>query len=551
MRTGFAFLLIVAAAWTLKAQQPALLPTPDGASPASQDAQPPLTPEQQLEQQIRQVDPLAKSAKELKKRDKSDRDADKRSEQDQTPTPGSIAAGERASSPRQTGPQVVPDDDSVEQPVQDYAGPAVLSRSYSVNRPLVPQELKWSESVGFAAVDNIGVATFVNSSGAATNTDLHGGTLTWSFSGRHYFKRDQIAVNYFGNYSNYPGNGGYTGANNTIAVDYSHVLSRRLTLNLVGSGSVLSQNYALGSEYVSPATTVANINLSSSPNIQITDYGTKQFTTEADVVWQKSARMSFDGGASYFAIARYTPGYSQTDGSVPGLLGMTGEQARGDMNYRLTRKMTVGAYYSFSHYLFPQDWGASHFSTFGGIYSYAFSRTMQVRVRAGASLIHTRSLTEVPIPPVLAVLLGQSAGLIDVSNTSVTSDISGQLIKDFHAGKTINVAFAHGVSPGNGYFQTSVQESVSAGFGMPMFRRYLIQATVGRDTLTAVSQALGLYRSDFGTITVTRRMGQGVSTNFSATLRHFDLAQFVGLRNQVLLSAGMNWGSTNGRLWPF
>jgi hypothetical protein len=74
---------------------------------------------------------------------------------------------------------------------------------------------------------------------------------------------------------------------------------------------------------------------------------------------------------------------------------------------------------------------------------------------------------------------------------------------------------------------------------------------VGRDTLTAVSQALGFYESDFGTITVTRRMGQGVSTNFSATLRHFDLSQFVGLRNQVLLSAGMNWGSTNGRLWPF
>src|SRR5579863_6563808 len=94
MRTGFAFLLIVAAARTLEAQQGAPLPTPDGASPASQDAQPPLTPEQQLEQQIRQVDPLAKSDKELKQRDKSDRDAEKRSEQDQTPTPGSIAAGE-------------------------------------------------------------------------------------------------------------------------------------------------------------------------------------------------------------------------------------------------------------------------------------------------------------------------------------------------------------------------------------------------------------------------------------------------------------------------
>jgi hypothetical protein len=235
----------------------------------------------------------------------------------------------------------------------------------------------------------------------------------------------------------------------------------------------------------------------------------------------------------------------------PALLGMTGQQARGDMNYRLTRKLTVGTYYSFSHYVFPQNWGASHFSTFGGIYSYAFSRTMQVRLRAGASVIHTRSLTEVAFPAVLAALLGQSGGLIDISSTTVTSDISAQLIKDFRRGKTFNVAFAHGVSPGNGYYQTSEQQSISAGFGMPIFRRYLVQATIGRDTLTAVAQTLGMYQSDFGTITVTRRMGEGLSTNFSATLRHFDLSQFAGLKNQVLLSAGVNWGSTNGRLWPF
>lgn len=552
MKTGLA-VLVIAAAWPLGAQQSAPTPAAGSVSTASQEAQPPLTPEQQLEEQIRQVDPLDKSKdKELKARDKSDRKSEKNSEQGQTATPGSIAAEERANS-RQTGPQVVPDDDSPEQPVQAYTGPAVLSRSYSVSRPMIPQELKWTESLGVAAVDNIGVASYINSNGVATATDLRGGAVTWSLAGRHYFKRDQVAVSYFGNYSQYPGNGGFSGSNNTLTLDYTHVLSRRLTLNILGIGSILSQNYTnytLASAFVPAENPLANISVSSNPNIQLTDIGIKQFTAHADLVWQKSARLSFDGGISYFAMAYNTFGNSQTYNGVP-LLGMTGEQARGDVNYRLTRKMTIGSYYSFSDYIYPQGWGSSYFSTFGGIFSYAFSRSTEVRLRAGESLIQTRTLQEVPIAPPIAALLGQGAGLIDASSTMATSDISAQIIKDFRRGRTFNVAFAHGVSPGNGYFLTAVQESMSAGFGMPLFRRYMILATVGRDTLSAVAQSLGAYQSDFGSITITRQLGQGVSTNFAATLRHFDLAEFTGLRNQVLLSAGLNWGSTNGRIWPF
>ena len=212
--------------------------------------------------------------------------------------------------------------------------------------------------------------------------------------------------------------------------------------------------------------------------------------------WQQSARLSFDGGISYFAVVR----------DAPGLLGMTGEQGRGDVNYRLTRKMTVGAYYSYSYYIFPHGYGTTDTNTFGGIYSYAFNSTTQLRLRGGASYVNSLELQPVVIAPVYAALLGQATGLIDAAAKVLTSDISAQVVKDFRGGKTANVAFAHGVSPGNGIFQTSVQESISASFVMPFFRVYKVQAAAGRDTLSAIgvpTATLGSYASDFGRITVS------------------------------------------------
>lgn len=559
---AFAVLFTSACACSLLAQQPQAsesTPTPPASTAPASPAQTTgsqttgsqttgtdgqdITPVEQREQEIRQFDPLARSDdKETKAREKAARDAEKRRDREEALTPGSIAATERDQA--RPGPQVSEEDETGDEPVQEYTGPAVLSRSYSVNRPLIPEQLKWNESAGVSAVWDSGVSEVVNPNGSLGTEGLVGTMFNWGFSGRHYFRHDQIAVNYTGSYSQYSGATAFTGGNNALAVDYSHVLTRRLTLNVVGVGSIFSQNYVLDNSNPGPETTVANINLSSSPNIQITDYGTKQFSTQIDVVWQKSARLSFDGGVSYFAVVR----------DAPGLLGMTGEQGRGDMNYRLTRQMTAGAYYSYSYYIFPHGFGTTHTNTVGGIFSYAFTQTMQLRLRAGISEVNSLELQPVQIAPAIAALLGESTGLIDAAAKVSTSDISAQFVKDFRGRKTASVAFAHGISPGNGVFQTSEQESISASFGMPLFRKYMIQASIGRDTLTAVGvsqTALGEYDSEYGRISLGRALSAGVAVNFSAEFRHYVVSNSLILENQLRLTSGLTWGNPTGKLWPF
>jgi hypothetical protein len=311
-------------------------------------------------------------------------------------------------------------------------------------------------------------------------------------------------------------------------------------LNLAGTGQIYSANYIL--ENPDPASnTIANINLSSSPNLQITDAGTKQFTTQADVTWEKTNRLSFDGGGSYFAILR----------NAAGLLGVTGQQARGDVNYRLTSKLTVGAYYSFSYYLYPKGYGTGAINSFGGIYSYAFSRSMQLRLRGGASAVQNRSFQVVPYPPAIAAITGQTTGIIDSYTSLLTSDISAQLIKDFRGGRTGSLAYAHGISPGNGFFLTSQQQAITGYFAGPLWRIYTASMGFGQDELSAVGQALGRYRSEYGTFSLSRKLSRGTAVTIQAEFRHFDIPNLTTARNQVRITSGVEWGNTDSRLWPF
>ncbi len=499
---------------------------------------PAVTPAEQRALEIRQFDPLDVDNQGGKQGKTSSAKSSPGAGQ-RNPTPGSIAESERNSAKHSSGSYSDAGIDGSSL-VEEYSGPAVLSRSYSVNRPLILQNQSWTELLGVAGVYDTGVIRVSNPDGSPGNSQLGGVEVKWSLTGTHYFRHDALAASYSGNYTQYSGPGGFSGANNSGTLDYTHVISRHVSLNLAESGEILSQNYILANPYLGSAS-VAGINISSSPSIQITDSGLKQFTSQADITWQKTARLSFDFGGAWFGISR----------DDPALLGMTGQQARADIAYRLTRKTTVGAYYSFSNYLYEHGVGNSDFSTVGLIYSHAFSRSLQVRLRGGVSNVHTLGQETVQIAAPIAALLGQSTGIIDSRATTLTSDISSQLIKDFRHGATASIAFAHAVSPGNGIFQTSEQQSLGAGFTMPFNRRYALRLGFGRDMLVAINQSLGNYDSDYGRIAITRTFNQGVAWDFSAEFRHFDLADPSAVRNQLRLVSGFTWGPGEGRLWPF
>ncbi len=189
-------------------------------------------------------------------------------------------------------------------------------------------------------------------------------------------------------------------------------------LSLVESGSEYSQNYALENPVLEPGASIANLNLAVSPTTEIVTGVSRQSSTQGSMTYHLTARLSYSLSGSYFITGR-------TQG-----VGMWGHQASGDVNYRLTAKATVGAYYSYTNYDYSHGVASSDSHAGGGIFSYAFSRRMQLQTRLGATRIESLAYSAVPLPPELAAILGEPSIIVNAYSLHWTSVISAQLVKD-------------------------------------------------------------------------------------------------------------------------
>jgi hypothetical protein len=500
------------------------------------DSNSPLAPVQQRNDQANQYDPLAVDAESQKAREKARREADERVQKEQAPLPGSIADSETpAGRPSSTSAaRNVTDQSSTE-----YAGPAVLTRDSTLGQTQLPKVLRWTEQFGVNTVFDTGLGQ-IGPSGPASAGTLTGTQLTWSFGGGHSFKRDQIGFATSGGLSYYPDSAFYSGSNHGASAFWSHVITRRISLKTTFSGQITSANSALSGFSAGPGS-IANVNLAASPDIGIFDNGSKQGTLGSGLSWQLTNRLSAGLNGSYFGVIR----------DSPLLTGVSGESAGGDMSYRLTHKMTVGGAYSFNEYVYPHGLQASYVQSYNLIFSYALNRNTQLRFNGGVSRIETQGLQEVTLNPIIALILGQTSTVIDSYQAITSSNISAQVVHDFRRRGTLSLAYARGATPGNGLFQTSMAKNLNVSFSRKLFRTYTFSMSADRSQTAAIGIGAGLYATESARISLSRAAGHGTSVNFSVNYRHYDIATFASLRNQLTLSSGFSWGNANGRLWPF
>ena len=500
----------------------------------------PRTAEELRQKQIDAHDPLAKSPDEAASGGRKP-DAENPQPAKPAPLPGSVA---ESNLPPAEGPQVVAGGDNATD--QQYNGPAVLSRSYTLTRPMVPRQIRWSWTIsagesytsGLVSSAAAPVSAGIGAPAELTTSGAYGTNATFAFHGRHLWKRDQIGVSYTGGYNRYASVESYSGANQVLNLDYTHEFSRHLQFNFVESASDLTQSGTLMNPLAEPGVSAANLNLAASATVQPLDLTTRQSATQLSLTWQKTARLSFSYSGALFGVRR----------TGAELYGDSGYQAQTDVNYRLTRKTTVGAYYSYVSYVFSHHLVDSNTDTAGLIYSYAFGRTTQLRTRGGVSRVQSNGLVVVPIDPAIAALIGESSAIANTYTLRYTSDISAQLVKDFGERRTANVSYAHGVSPGNGVILTSTQQVISGAFNMLFFRRYAVALTVGQSKLTATLET-GSYTSDFASLNFSRTLAHNISANVAFSYRTYDMVGMAAVRPQLGISSGISWGPGDGKLW--
>jgi hypothetical protein len=516
-------------------------PEPTLASDPSKRGEKPLTPAELRERQIQMRDPLSKvnpiATNEGEAAETTPAPAPLiRPQPSAAPLPGSLAESNLLNSTglSGSGPRVVPE--GAEPVAPEYNGPAVLSRSYTISRPALPHSVKWTPTVGFNEIYDNGLLQTATTPGAQPGqVGSLGYGLTWSVRGQHTFKRDLLMLDYHGDMSRYGSNSNYNGTNQSLNFSLRHMISRRVSLTYTSVGSILSRNSSLIGPLETPGS-VASLNLAATPTSQIVDEGTRQWLNQVGVAWQKSSRLSFNAGGGLFFVDR----------TGANSISNSGIQAQGEVNYRLTRKTTVGSYYSFTSYTYSHQLNVANFHTVGGIYSYSLNRGTEIRVRAGVSAIESQGQQLTTISPDIAVLLGRSSGVVEFYNRSLVSDISAQFIKDLGRRRTVNIAYARGISPGNGQMLTSTQDSITGRYSMRLFRDYILDLSAGRISLasvsgTGVSSAAGKYDSMAYGAGVSRTYSRGINGFLRFDYRTFNVLDQQGVSGQMRITTGFTW----------
>ena len=435
---------------------------------------------------------------------------------DVSPTPG-------AEPIQQPGPDV----GSVPNPTPEANGPGILSRGFTVT-PLENQNLRFRPFFTLSGIADSGLTSLSSSTGQITSNQSYGIQAGFGISGRRIYRKDVIELEFRGDVYHYTPADQYDGGNYVLNLTYQHTFNRHFSVALTESAGLYSNNYSLINSLADLS--VGNTQTVVTPNTQLFDNRTLSLSSGVDVVYQKSARWSFDFGGTGFLVRRESSS----------LYGTVGSQARADTSYRFTKRVSAGGYYAYSNYSFNKAFGGSNVQTGGGIFSYSLSRTLELRLRGGVSHVTTNGIETIAIDPVIAAILGYSTGRVVVLRSNVVPDASAQVYKTFKRA-TASVEFVESVTPGNGLYLTSRHAGFSGHYDYTGLRKWTLSVGAGRDTLSTLGVLVGAYTSDTARLGVSRMLTHGFQANAYGEFRRYNVSEANFLRNAYRLNIGFAW----------
>jgi hypothetical protein len=250
----------------------------------------------------------------------------------------------------------------------------------------------------------------------------------------------------------------------------------------------------------------------------------------ADVIHQKSARLSFRAGGTAFAVRR----------RAKGLVEMNGYSARSDVMYRVGRRSTLGLDYSFSAYRFVRGFGSSDIHMAALNYSVQVDKNWTLALRGGGYRLENLRAMRVTLDPAVAAILGQSSGIEAFFKINYGALFGAGLSRNFRrAGLTFR--FDRGIMPGNGIFLTSRQDSASVGYGYRGWRRWAVSFDAGYSRMVTTFQDYGAYQGYTAGGSTSCRVSRYVHLVGNSGWRRYELQGNSKGRDSFFASVGLGF----------
>ena len=400
-----------------------------------------------------------------------------------------------------------------------YAGPAVLSRGQAPSAMTVPT-ISFRPFVNFSGTYSTGLAGVgVSEQGTLVDTSSTGAVLGWGVSGLHSWRHTKIGIDYGGNVSHYKRATAYDAVNQSLLLGITHQLTRHIAFSLRESAAISSRGYGLQGLELSvpfdPATTYA-------PTTDFFDNRTEYVSTQADLVIQRSPRLSFDLGGDAAKVWRRSKA----------LYGVDVRGARGDVQYRLTRKSTIGATYRYNEHAYTRTFGSADIHSWAATYAIAFTRRLEFSSFFGASRVETQFIERVPIDPVIAAILGIASAAQVANTVRYVPYYDARLSRTFSNGVLYGSA-GRAITAGNGLFTTSDSTAIRAGYSYTGLRYWSFSSNVQYHRSNALSLNRGHYGGFEGQLHASRHLVHSIHLVLTYSLRNYQSNDFDNYRRTV------------------
>lgn len=415
-----------------------------------------------------------------------------------------------------------------------YAGPAILSRGEAPGgprgapitfRPFL--QIEGSYDTGLAGV---GVA---DSQGNLANSASEGVEVTGGVSGYHRWAHTSLGLDYRGSLRHYANRSYYDGTDQSVSLGFSHQVSRRLYFGLRESAGLFSRDFGIiGLQAAIPFDPA----VSYIPRTDFFDNRTVYLSSQADLTYQKSARLSFALGGDYFTTHRRSSA----------LYGVTGQSARSDIQYRTGKNSSLGLDYTFTRYSFSKAFGDSYLHTAVGTYSVRFTKFVEASVYGGVTSLESKFIQVIRVDPVVAAIIGQGSATSVIHRNDLATTFGGRISRSFRTG-VLSGTVTRGVTPGNGLFLTSVSTFVSGSYQYTGLRKWSSSVSFTYSRAEAISNVSGHYGSYDGTFYLGRRITRFAHLVASFSARQYDSHDFSRY-NRLIYSARIGLGFAPGAI---
>jgi hypothetical protein len=423
-----------------------------------------------------------------------------------------------------------------------YAGPAILSRGDAPSG-VGSTPVSFRPFFEISGVYDTGLTgAGLNAEGELGSTSSPGIQLAGGISGNHSWRHTTIGLSYHGDLNHFTKATYYDASDQSLLLSVKHQFTRHLYLDLRESAGLFSTDSGLTALQQAISYDPAQSTL---PTTDFFDNRTLYLSTQADLIYQRTARLSFDFGGDGFINRRRS-----TD-----LYGVTGASARGDVQYRITRRSTIGANYTFTNYSYTRVFSGTYIHSFSGTYAIQLTKHLEFTGYAGVSHIDNTLEQVVPVSPVIAEILGITSGLAVSHTLSYVPNGSGRLSEQFHNGVAY-ISGGHTVTPGNGLFLTSTQTNASAGYTFTGVRRWSMNASVLYTKAETVGETVGGVSGAYGgtgaTASASRLITKSLHVVAAFSANRYDSPNFA-LYNRTLYSMRLGFGWAPGdiplRVW--